>query len=81
MKSVGTHYDVIALSLLVTGNTDILSKEYLFRLEDREVRVCNLIIVQLYIFIRSNHWGCSVKKDVLKNFANFTGKHLCQSLF
>ena len=24
---------------------------------------------------------CSVKEDVLKNFANFTGKHLCWSLF
>ena len=23
---------------------------------------------------------CSVKKDVLKNFTKFTGKHLCQSL-
>ena len=24
---------------------------------------------------------CSVKKGVLKNFAKFTGKHLCQRLF
>ena len=24
---------------------------------------------------------CSVKKGVLRNFANFTGKHLCQRLF
>ena len=24
---------------------------------------------------------CSVKKSVLRNFAKFTGKHLCQSLF
>ena len=24
---------------------------------------------------------CSVRKEVLKNFAKFTGKHLCQSLF
>ena len=30
---------------------------------------------------RSSHWRCSVKKDVLKNFAKFTEKHLCQSLF
>ena len=26
---------------------------------------------------RSSHRRCSVKKDVLKNFAIFTGKHLC----
>ena len=24
---------------------------------------------------------CSVRKDVLRNFATFTGKHVCQSLF
>ena len=24
---------------------------------------------------------CSIRKGVLKNFAKFTGKHLCQSLF
>ena len=24
---------------------------------------------------------CSVKKGVLRNFAKFTGKHLCQSLY
>ena len=30
---------------------------------------------------RSSHRRCSVGKDVLRNFAKFTGKHLCQSLF
>ena len=30
---------------------------------------------------RSGHRSCSVKKDVLRNFAKFTGKHLCQRLF
>ena len=30
---------------------------------------------------RSSHQKCSVKKGVLRNFAKFTGKHLCQSLF
>ena len=29
---------------------------------------------------RSSHRRCSVKKDVLRNFKNFTGKHLCWSL-
>ena len=32
-------------------------------------------------FYRSSHQKCSVKKDVLWNFAKFTGKDLCQSLF
>ena len=30
---------------------------------------------------RRSHWRCSEKKDVLKDLANFTGKHLCWSLF
>ena len=29
---------------------------------------------------RNSHRKCSVKKGVLRNFAKFTGKHLCQSL-
>ena len=31
--------------------------------------------------IRSSHPEVFCKKDVLKNIAKFTGKHLCQSLF
>ena len=31
--------------------------------------------------IKSSHRRCSIKKSLLKNFAVFTGKHLCQSLF
>ena len=30
---------------------------------------------------RSNYQGCSVKKDVLRNFAIFAGKYLCQGLY
>ena len=30
---------------------------------------------------RSSHPRCSVRKSVLRNFAIFTGKQLCQSLF
>ena len=30
---------------------------------------------------RSSHQTCSMKKGILRNFAKFTGKHLCQSLF
>ena len=32
-------------------------------------------------FYRSSHLRFSVKKGVLKNFTNFTEKHLCWSLF
>ena len=30
---------------------------------------------------RSSHRRCSLRKGVLRNFAKFTGKQLCQSLF
>ena len=32
---------------------------------------------QIEVF-RSSHRRCSVRKGVLRNFAKFTGKHLCQ---
>ena len=38
-------------------------------------------IVFLECSYRSSHRRCSVRKDVLRNFEKFTGKHLCQSLF
>ena len=31
--------------------------------------------------VRSSHRRCSIRKGVLRNFAKFTGKHMCQSLF
>ena len=31
--------------------------------------------------IRSSHQKCSVRKGVLRNFAKFAGKRLCQGLF
>ena len=37
-------------------------------------------ILCLYDNGRRSHTRCSVKKHVLKNFANFSGKHLCWSL-
>ena len=30
---------------------------------------------------RGTHWRCSIRKGVLWNFAKFSGKNLCQSLF
>ena len=39
----------------------------------------SLKIVQM--LIRSSHQRCSVRKDVLRNSAKFTGNHLSQSLF
>ena len=38
----------------------------------------NLILEKVH---RNSHQKCSEKKIVLKNFAIFSGKHLCWSLF
>ena len=38
------------------------------------------IILRLLKY-RSSHQRCSVRKGVLRNFAKFTGKDLCQSHF
>ena len=35
---------------------------------------------RIYPKCGSNHRRCSVKKGALRNFAKFTGKHLCQRL-
>ena len=37
--------------------------------------------ITIQMTTRSNHQKCSARKDVLRNFAKFTGKHLCQVLF
>ena len=47
-----------------------------------------MVICSSYIYLiidkkifRSSRPGVFCKKGVLRNFANFTGKHLCESLF
>ena len=39
-----------------------------------------VVIYKKGVLNRNSHRRCSVKKDVLKNFEKFTGKHLRQSL-
>ena len=39
----------------------------------------NIMKMKVLQFLQtSSHWRCSVGKGVLKNFAKFRGKHLCQ---
>ena len=39
------------------------------------------LLIATVAYPKSSHQRSSVKKSALKNFANFTGKHLCLSLF
>ena len=63
-------------------------KKFLFARENTPHYIWKMLkIILFYSFLsffdssRTHHPRCSVKKGVLKNFAKFTGKHLCQSLF
>ena len=48
----------------------------------RHILVVSKISVSfLTLIFRRSRRRCSLKKVVLKNFAKFTGKHLCRSLF
>ena len=51
-----------------------LQGKYLFKVMDRQQ------ILLLMLKFRNSHWTCSVRKGVLRNFAKFTEKHLCEGL-
>ena len=48
---------------------------------DSRTGFCSELLWKQRLNLRSSHWNSFVKKGVLRNFANFIGKHLCQSLF
>ena len=50
---------------------------------NRNSNSVNAFLVLLFwiMHVRSSRWRCSVRKGVPRNFAKFTGKQLCQSLF
>ena len=43
--------------------------------------VGKIIVLYSHVVCRSSHLEMFCEKGVLKNFAKFTGKHLCQGLF
>ena len=48
---------------------------------DSRTGFCSELLWKHELNLRSSHWNSSVKKYILRNLANFTGKHLCWSLF
>ena len=48
---------------------------------DSRTGFCSGLLWKHELNLRSGHWSCSAKKGVLRNFANFTGKHLYWSFF
>ena len=74
-QNISHIFFLFSIVCTVTSNTKPDSK--LFAL------IKNLIQFKTLLtrIFRSSHRRCSVKKGVLRNFAKFTGKHPCQSLF
>ena len=58
-----------------------LKLEAYFGSYDTASNIYDKDLLQKWLFFRSSHRRCSVRKGVLRNFAKFTWKHLCQSLF
>ena len=63
--------------------TFVLKKLFLYKksVKSSEHISSKFIIAKLFTGYRSSQQRRSIKKGVLKNFAKFTVKHLCQSLF
>ena len=73
-------------SVIISNTYDIcelshqLPNDLRLRKLRKVVNISKILKLDTITQARSSHWRCSVKKGVLKNFAKFTGKHLCQSL-
>ena len=65
---------------------DFRGSKYFFQLNlvfiaDSRTGFCSELLWKQELNLRSSHWNSYVEKGVLRNFANFIGKHLCRSLF
>ena len=76
LKVIFQDYNSSFKELLRKYKTKI-NKNVLVECQERKKSICIL----KDLIGRSSHWKCSVKKGVLRHFAKFTRKHLCQSLF
>ena len=69
--------------------TSVIQKQTIFTATEEQLLCGTAFLRRPSIFIehcfrrtyRSSHRRWSIKRDVLRKFAKFTGKHLCQSLF
>ena len=48
---------------------------------DSNTGVCSELLWKHELNVRNSHWNSSAKKGVFRNFASFTEKQLCWSLF
>ena len=79
MKFLAMCVHVFVFYIILFVNTHINVHSKIFAGVKQKVPYLHSLWTQT--IFRSSHQGCSVKKDVLRNFTKFTGKHLRQSLF
>ena len=84
-KNIQKHYPLIIsrnLHILMKYSfTDICAVIIFKKKSNFLVTTHHLLFYSKHTAVRSSHRRYSVKNGVLKNSANFTGKHLCWSLF
>ena len=68
------------VSILLQNATVITKCDLYYKMRRYSIASASLIFYY-QDQVRSSHGRCSVKKDVLKYFGKFTGKHLCQIPF
>ena len=81
-RSVLTFSDLLSKSVLCNNWRKSRANNVMLALETKQLNKIWLVFcLFVVVFFRRSHQSCSVKKGALKNFAKFTGKHLCQSIF
>ena len=85
--------EVVLIQLL---SYKVVSKQKKIKMKAQNVMICsyhskvtstqNKVVLFFFLFgswslVRSSHPELFCRGNVLRNFAKFTGKHLCQSLF
>ena len=68
------------ISLEITASWDLI--DFKLSRSRLDLKKQEFFIISCQTFqMQNSHRRCSIKKDVLRNFAKFTGEHLYQSLF
>ena len=58
-----------------------MQRTIFYNLNSKSITNAKKFWMNVKLLFKSSHKRYAIKKDVLRNFAKFTGKHLCQSLF
>ena len=77
LKNLLVFYQFLIFIIFVKSLSKAVVLRRLYQIHSQVV--CHLSCC--HVFFKSSHRRCSIEKVVFKNFAKFTGKDMCQSLF